>query len=185
MHGAGATIVRKSTNGRGILSTYLKSDGTLAGLLLGGRQLRPLLPRLALAFGDWWLHLAASPGKLVELQRKAARKLLSPTGVVLVVDENVGETFTAPGSDLERLFYGFSILACLPNGLGDKPSAATAAKKAFLVTRLGDVSLLLGLLIVYNVFGTFAFREIFAQGDLIAANPFLVFSTVATESGAD
>ncbi|HEV2670942.1 MAG TPA: beta-ketoacyl-ACP synthase III [Gemmatimonadales bacterium] len=31
--GAGATIVRKSTNGRGILSTYLKSDGTLAELL--------------------------------------------------------------------------------------------------------------------------------------------------------
>ena len=31
---------------------------------------------LALAFGDWALHLAASPGKLVELQRKAARKLL-------------------------------------------------------------------------------------------------------------
>jgi polyhydroxyalkanoate synthase len=29
---------------------------------------------LALAFGDWWMHLAASPGKLVELQRKAARK---------------------------------------------------------------------------------------------------------------
>jgi polyhydroxyalkanoate synthase len=31
---------------------------------------------LALAFGDWALHLAASPGKLVELQRKAARKWL-------------------------------------------------------------------------------------------------------------
>ncbi len=31
---------------------------------------------LALAFGDWWLLLAASPGKLVELQRKAARKWL-------------------------------------------------------------------------------------------------------------
>ena len=31
---------------------------------------------LALAFGDWGLHLAASPGKLVELQRKAARKWL-------------------------------------------------------------------------------------------------------------
>ena len=29
---------------------------------------------LALAFGDWALHLAASPGKLVELNRKAARK---------------------------------------------------------------------------------------------------------------
>jgi len=31
---------------------------------------------LALAFGDWALHLAGSPGKLVELQRKAARKAL-------------------------------------------------------------------------------------------------------------
>jgi len=31
--GAGATIVRKSTNGRGILGVYLKTDGTLAELL--------------------------------------------------------------------------------------------------------------------------------------------------------
>ena len=31
---------------------------------------------LALAFGDWWLHLAASPGKQVELVRKAGRKWL-------------------------------------------------------------------------------------------------------------
>jgi 3-oxoacyl-[acyl-carrier-protein] synthase-3 len=31
--GAGATIVRRSTNGRGILSVYLKTDGTLAELL--------------------------------------------------------------------------------------------------------------------------------------------------------
>jgi len=31
--GAGATIVRRSTNGRGILGVYLKTDGTLAELL--------------------------------------------------------------------------------------------------------------------------------------------------------
>lgn len=31
-------------------------------------------PAIALAFSDWWLHLAASPGKQVELGRKAARK---------------------------------------------------------------------------------------------------------------
>jgi polyhydroxyalkanoate synthase len=31
---------------------------------------------LALAFADWWLHLAASPGKHVELARKAGRKWL-------------------------------------------------------------------------------------------------------------
>jgi len=41
--GAGATIVRRSTNGRGILSTYLKSDGTLAELLYrpGGGATHP------------------------------------------------------------------------------------------------------------------------------------------------
>jgi 3-oxoacyl-[acyl-carrier-protein] synthase-3 len=31
--GAGATVIRPSSNGRGILSTYMKSDGTLADLL--------------------------------------------------------------------------------------------------------------------------------------------------------
>ena len=31
--GAGATLVRRATNGRGILGTYMKSDGTLADLL--------------------------------------------------------------------------------------------------------------------------------------------------------
>jgi len=31
--GAGAAVMRRSTNGRGILSTYMKSDGTLADLL--------------------------------------------------------------------------------------------------------------------------------------------------------
>lgn len=41
--GAGATIVRASTNGRGILSSYLKSDGTLAELLYrpGGGATHP------------------------------------------------------------------------------------------------------------------------------------------------
>ena len=41
--GAGATIVRKSTNGRGIVSVYLKTDGTLAELLYrpGGGATHP------------------------------------------------------------------------------------------------------------------------------------------------
>jgi len=41
--GAGATIVRKSTNGRGILGVYLKTDGTLAELLYrpGGGATHP------------------------------------------------------------------------------------------------------------------------------------------------
>jgi proton-translocating NADH-quinone oxidoreductase chain L len=57
----------------------------------------------------------------------------------------------------------------------EKPSAASAAKKAFLVTRVGDVSLLLGLLLLYRIFDTFSYREIFASTGLIEANSGLVF----------
>lgn len=56
---------------------------------------------------------------------RSARGVLKPGGSMLVMDENVNETFTAPGGDIERLMYGASILMCLPNGMADKPSAAT------------------------------------------------------------
>jgi 2-polyprenyl-3-methyl-5-hydroxy-6-metoxy-1,4-benzoquinol methylase len=56
---------------------------------------------------------------------RTMRRLVAPGGTVLVVDERVAETFTAPGDDLERLMYGFSVLCCLPNGLAEQPSAAT------------------------------------------------------------
>ena len=55
----------------------------------------------------------------------AARRLLAPGGAVLVGDERVAETFTAPGDDTERLFYSYSVLACLANGLVDAPSVGT------------------------------------------------------------
>lgn len=56
---------------------------------------------------------------------RAAREMLVAGGTVLVMDERVAESFTAPGDDVERLMYGASILICLPNGLAEQPSAAT------------------------------------------------------------
>jgi SAM-dependent methyltransferase len=56
---------------------------------------------------------------------RAMRGLLRAGGVVLVADERVGEAFSAPGDELERLNYGFSVLHCLPASLADSPSAAT------------------------------------------------------------
>jgi hypothetical protein len=44
---------------------------------------------------------------------------------VLVVDEKVAERFTAPGDQVERLMYGFSVTCCLPDGLSTRPSAGT------------------------------------------------------------
>jgi len=55
----------------------------------------------------------------------AARRLLAPGASVIVVDERVGETFKAPGDDVERLMYSYSVLFCLPNSLADPPSVAT------------------------------------------------------------
>jgi hypothetical protein len=55
----------------------------------------------------------------------AVRGLLAPGGAVLVVDEKVAETFTAPGDEVERLMYGYSLAMCLANGLAESPSVGT------------------------------------------------------------
>lgn len=55
----------------------------------------------------------------------AMRRLAGDEGTVLVMDERVAERFAAPGDDVERLMYGYSLLCCLPDGLAHQPSAAT------------------------------------------------------------
>ncbi|MFE3765501.1 NADH-quinone oxidoreductase subunit L [Streptomyces sp. NPDC059104] len=42
-----------------------------------------------------------------------------------------------------------------------KPSAATAAKKAFLVNRVGDIGLSIAIMLMFTTFGTFAFGPVF------------------------
>ncbi|WP_460860400.1 NADH-quinone oxidoreductase subunit L [Nocardiopsis coralliicola] len=41
-----------------------------------------------------------------------------------------------------------------------KPSAAVAAKKAFLVNRVGDLGLLIAIMLLFSTFGTLAFTEV-------------------------
>ncbi|WP_031081749.1 NADH-quinone oxidoreductase subunit L [Streptomyces sp. NRRL WC-3549] len=43
-----------------------------------------------------------------------------------------------------------------------KPSAATAAKKAFLVNRVGDIGLSIAIMLMFTTFGTFAFGPVLA-----------------------
>ena len=57
----------------------------------------------------------------------AIRAMLRPGGVLLVADEKTEDVFTAPGSDAERLFYGFSILTCLPAAMTTRPTSGTGA----------------------------------------------------------
>lgn len=67
------------------------------------------------------LHDMAQP----VLALAAARDALRPEGSVIVADEKVGEKFTAPGDQIERLMYGFSITHCLPAGRPDADAVAT------------------------------------------------------------
>ena len=55
----------------------------------------------------------------------AARAALREDGSLIVVDERVAHTFTAPGDDVERFMYGWSITTCLPDGRSRQPSRAT------------------------------------------------------------
>ena len=55
---------------------------------------------------------------------RAARAALAPGGTLLVVDERVADTFTAPGDEVERMMYGWSVTHCLPTQLAEQPSAA-------------------------------------------------------------
>jgi 2-polyprenyl-3-methyl-5-hydroxy-6-metoxy-1,4-benzoquinol methylase len=66
------------------------------------------------------LHDLARPVEVLA----AARQALAPGGAVLVADEAVAPRFTAPGDQVERMMYGWSIVHCLPASLAEQPSAA-------------------------------------------------------------
>ena len=56
---------------------------------------------------------------------RAARGLLSEGGLVFIGDERTEDAFTAPASESERLFYGFSVFHCLPVGMVGEGAAGT------------------------------------------------------------
>lgn len=80
----------------------------------------------------------------------SARRALVPDGTVVVIDESVQPAFTAPGDQLERLMYGWSISHCLPSARAEESSAsigtvlrasqvADLGTQAGLTTELTDI----------------------------------------------
>jgi hypothetical protein len=58
---------------------------------------------------------------------------------VLVVDERVADAFTAPGDEVERMMYGWSVTHCLPTQMVEQPSAALGTVlRAGAVRELAD-----------------------------------------------
>jgi 2-polyprenyl-3-methyl-5-hydroxy-6-metoxy-1,4-benzoquinol methylase len=73
------------------------------------------------AFAFECLHDVPAPVDVLASMRHA----VVPDGAVVVMDEAVAEEFAAPGDDVERLMYAFSVLICLPDGMAHQPTAAT------------------------------------------------------------
>ena len=55
---------------------------------------------------------------------RSLRHALAPGGAVLIADEKVADRFHAPGDEIERLMYGWSIVHCLPVAMSESPSDA-------------------------------------------------------------
>jgi len=64
----------------------------------------------------------------------ACRALLADGGSMIVADERVPDEFDPPGEDIERFYYGFSVLHCLPVGMVGEEAAGTGT-----VMRAGTV----------------------------------------------
>jgi 2-polyprenyl-3-methyl-5-hydroxy-6-metoxy-1,4-benzoquinol methylase len=56
---------------------------------------------------------------------RAAKDLLGDGGIVFIGDERTEDAYTAPASETERLFYGFSVFHCLPVGMAGEGAAGT------------------------------------------------------------
>ncbi|WP_297084800.1 class I SAM-dependent methyltransferase, partial [uncultured Demequina sp.] len=67
------------------------------------------------------LHDMPRPVEVLE----AVRRAVKPGGVVVVMDEGVGDEGLTVGDDVERLMYGFSLFVCLPDGMSSQGSAGT------------------------------------------------------------
>lgn len=59
-----------------------------------------------------------------------------------------------------------------------KPSAAAAARKAFVVNRIGDFGFILGVFLIWKTFGTVKFSEVFELVPHVAATNPEVFTTI-------
>ncbi len=63
------------------------------------------------------------------------RQLLAEEGSLVIGDERTADAFTAPGDEIERLYYGFSILHCLPVGMGEGAAGTGTVMRADTVRR--------------------------------------------------
>ena len=67
----------------------------------------------------------------------------------------------------------------------EKPSAASAAKRAFIVTRVGDIMLMAGIIILFKYVGSLDFANLFGEEGVAAVpNDMMILATALIFGGA-
>ncbi len=67
----------------------------------------------------------------------------------------------------------------------EKGTTGDAAKKAFIVNRIGDFGFLIGMFLIFEMFGTLTFRDVFAQASTLSVgNTTIMWMTLALFLGA-
>ena len=56
------------------------------------------------------------------------------------------------------------------------PSYADAAKKAFIMNRIGDLGFLIGIFVIFNTFGSIAYAEVFSKAAHTPGAPFVLIT---------
>ena len=82
-------------------------------------------PQLAGRYDLVYIHEAVHDMSYPVEVLEACRALLAEGGSVVIGDERVADAFTVPGDDIERFYYGFSVLHCLPVGMVGEGAAGT------------------------------------------------------------
>ena len=70
---------------------------------------------------------------------RSSRGLLAEGGTLIVGDERTAERFSLDAGAVERLYYGFSVLHCLPVGMvGDSPAGTGTVMRESTVRRYAE-----------------------------------------------
>jgi SAM-dependent methyltransferase len=81
------------------------------------------------------LHDMSQPVEVLQ----TARGLLAEGGSVIVGDERTAERFSLDAGEIERLYYGFSVLHCLPVGMvGENPAGTGTVMRESTVRRYAE-----------------------------------------------
>jgi SAM-dependent methyltransferase len=81
------------------------------------------------------LHDMSQPVQVLE----TCRAMLADGGSVVIGDERVPDEFTVPGDEIERFYYGVSILHCLPVGMvGENPAGTGTVMRTPTVRRYAE-----------------------------------------------